>query len=191
MADGQVFNFYNVGFASALLMAQKSSYEEPIQILWNTILQSWFPAVGGQTAYKLATKASVLANNDQPDAVVIEVRLVGAGIVRDSRMLMEYQIFMVECKSSEHDSDSGWASAAAQLTHYMEQNTNVSRKLFGAVAIGTKVQFYEWEYRHNRSSLRPVHPARLDLGDAGDRQTLEAMLDHVRTQGWNLAQQST
>ncbi|KAL5587092.1 hypothetical protein FOVSG1_012228 [Fusarium oxysporum f. sp. vasinfectum] len=172
-------------------MAQKSAYEEPIQILWNTILQSWFPAVGGQTAYKLATKASVLANNDQSDAVAIDVRLVGAGLVRDSTMLMEYQIFMVECKSSEHDSNSGWASAATQLTHYMEQNTNVSRRLFGAVAIGTKVQFYEWEYRHNRSSLRPIHPARLDLGDAGDRQTLETMLDHVRTQGWNLAQLST
>jgi hypothetical protein len=73
----------------------------------------------------------------------------------------------------------------------MEQNINVSRKLFGAVAIGTKVQFYEWEYRHHRSSLRPIHPARLDLGNAEDRHTLETMLDRVRTQGWNLAQLST
>lgn len=40
-------------------------------------------------------------------------------------------------------------------------------------------------------SLRPIHPVQLDVGGDGDRHTLETMVDHVGTQGWNPAQLST
>ncbi|KAM0245841.1 hypothetical protein ACHAP5_005161 [Fusarium lateritium] len=183
MADGQTFNEYNVSFMSCLLMAKKAVNEEPIQILWNTILGTWFPPLGPRS-YKLAIKSPTLANNDEPDGIVIEVRFVGHGPVRNSDYLVEHQIFMVECKGSESNTPRGWAIAADQLTHYLENNINGSRKLFGAVAIGTLVEVYEWEYENQRSSLRPIHNGRLDLRNAGDRITFEGALNHVQAQGW-------
>jgi hypothetical protein len=44
-----------------------------------------------------------------------------------------------------------------QLTHYLENNTNGSIQLFGAIAIGTKVEVYEWEYRNQSSHLHRIH----------------------------------
>lgn len=76
MADGQVFNTYNVSFMSSYLLAKKATNEEPVQILWNTILATWFSPSG---PYKLAYKSPSLASDDEPDGIVIEVRFLGAG----------------------------------------------------------------------------------------------------------------
>jgi hypothetical protein len=57
MADGQVFNTYNVSFMSSYLLAKKATNEEPVQILWSTILATWFPP---SSPYKLAMERCVV-----------------------------------------------------------------------------------------------------------------------------------
>ncbi|KAK7431653.1 hypothetical protein QQZ08_001872 [Neonectria magnoliae] len=168
---------------SCYLLAKKATNEEPTQILWNTILTTWFPPVGPM-AYKLAIKSPTLASDGEPDAIVIEVRFIGNGDVRSSTQLLENQIFMVECKSSEYDTTSGWRNAATQLIDYLVDNTNGSTRLFGALAIGTKVEVYEWQYGRN-PPLFPIHAGRLDLGKAADRHTFEVAMEQVRTEAWD------
>lgn len=189
MADGRIFNVSNPTFMSSFLLAKKATNEEPIQIMWNTILTTWFPPIGPQ-AFKLAIKSPSLADNGQPDAIVIEVRLVG-NTVRDSTQLREFQIFMVECKSWDYDTPSEWENAFDQLNHYLLANMNSSNKLFGAVAIGTKVVIYEWERTGlDTSSMQPIHAGTIDLQVHAHRLTLETALDRVKAQGWTLASTS-
>ncbi|KAM0429262.1 hypothetical protein ACHAPT_006476 [Fusarium lateritium] len=178
--DGQVFNTHNISFMSSYFQAKKASNEQPVQILWNTILGTWFPLSG---PYKLVVKSLSPASDDESGGIVIEVRFLDVGSFSGSDQPLESQIFMVECQGSDEDTDGGWQNAIAQLTHYLENNTNGSVQLFGAVAIGIKVELYEWEYRNRLSHLHRIHDGCLDLGNAGDRCSLEAAMDHIRAQG--------
>lgn len=180
MADGQVFNAGNVSFMSSFFQAKKATTEKPVQILWTTILGTLFPPSG---PYKIAFKSPSLPGDERPEGVVIEVQFLGAGSITDPDQLLENPIFIVVCKASDSGSHDGWQNAATQLTYYLENNTNGATQLFGAIAIGTKVELYQWEYRNQSSHLHRIHDGRLDLGSAGDRCTFEATMDHVRTQG--------
>ncbi|EEU40095.1 uncharacterized protein NECHADRAFT_99095 [Fusarium vanettenii 77-13-4] len=180
MADGQVFNSGNVSFMSSYLQAKKATDEKPVQILWTTILGTWFPPSG---PYKLAFKSSSLASVEKVDGVVIEVRFLGTGSITDPGQILENQIFIVECNGSHKDTHDRWHNAAVQLTHYLENNTNGTDQLFGAIAIGTKVEVYQWEYHNGSSHLHRIHDDQLDLGSARDRCTFEAAMDNARTQG--------
>lgn len=182
MADGRILNFDNPAIYSAVTLAQKAFNEEPVQIMWNMILTTWFPAIGSQV-FKVAIKSPSLASNGEPDGIVIEVRFVG-GRPRDSTGLEEWQIFMVECKPPDHDTPTGWRDATEQLDDYLLANTNPSRKLFAAIAIGTRVIVYQWERVNFKSITRPIHPGILDLSEGEDRATFETTLDVVKSQGW-------
>ncbi|KAF5581087.1 hypothetical protein FPCIR_10340 [Fusarium pseudocircinatum] len=154
MYDGLVFNTHNVGFMSSYFSAEKAVDIQPIQILWTTILSTWFPALG-EKAHKIAYKALGSPDNKEPDAILEKVQYVWA---KPSGEFQEHEIFVAQCKSWEHDTDEGWELAADQLKDYLRNNSpDGSWTMFGAVAIGTKVQVYEWRDEKTTSSLKPIH----------------------------------
>ncbi|KAM5350323.1 hypothetical protein ACJ41O_006828 [Fusarium nematophilum] len=181
MADGQIFNAFNPAFMSCYFQAKKAVDEEPIKILWTTILGTWFPPVGPQ-CYKFAVMSPTMVGSDEPFGIVIEVLSVSTSPIGNSTQFLEKQVFIVECKGPGWDTPEGWQATTEQLTHYLENNAGC-KKLFGAVAIGTKVEVYEWEYCNGRLYMNQIHAHRLDLGSAEDRCAFEVALELVRTEG--------
>lgn len=187
MADGRTFNINNVTFMSCYFLAKKAHHnKKPVQFLWDTILQQWFPTTGPR-CFKLAFKSPSPASGDRLVRIVIEVQSLAPGAITNSAQLLENQVFMVACESSEKDTPNGWEDARVQLIHCLEENVNGSVALFGAVAIGTKVEVYECELQGDRPSLRLLHHDQLDLGSGGDRLALEVAMEHARTECWNFA----
>jgi hypothetical protein len=190
MSDGQVFHRGNISFMSSLLASQKATIEEPVQILWTTILTTWFPTI---EPYKLAFKSPITQNDLAPDGIVIEIRFTpraasrpGGHQVNSSHDLQEFQIFFVECKRPQNDTPAEWDAARVQLCQYFEMNINYSSKMYGAIGIGTKVVFYEWNESAS-PQLQPLHASTIDLLQPAGRVELEALLKNVKLNGWNLA----
>ena len=160
-----------------------------MQILWTTVLTTWFPTT---EPYKLAFKSPLTTNDFAPDGVVIEIRFTttsgaraGHAVTR-SNEIQEFQIFLLELKSPDKDTVSGWASAEDQLCQYFEINFNDCNKMFGAIGIGTKVIFVQWD-RAAPQNCRHLHPAALDWTLPADRVKLEEQLNNVKANGWDLA----
>ncbi|KLP18124.1 uncharacterized protein LW94_12081 [Fusarium fujikuroi] len=184
MYDGLVFNAHNIGFMSSYFSAEKAVNIQPIQILWTTILSTWFPALG-EKAHKIAHKALGSPDKKETDAILVKVQYVWG---EPSGGFQEHEIFVTECKSWEHDTDEGWTLAADQLKDYLRDNDpHGSWTMFGAVAIGTKVQIYEWRGEKTTTSLTPIY-WQLDLGSATDRCTFEKAMERARSGGWDYAQ---
>lgn len=186
MSDGQYLNASNISFLSCLWAIKPASAEDVVQTLWTNLLATFFPPT---SPYKIAIKSAVLSDSTMPDGVIFEIRNTGTGNPRDSRALLEKQIFMVECKRPSKDTDSEWAlnGAPAQLMHYMEQTTNVpSNRMYGAVAIGTKVKFYRWD-RTASPPLVLLHQDKIDLSESTHRRTFENMILYVRNYAWTWA----
>jgi hypothetical protein len=95
---------------------------------------------------------------------------------------------MVECRSWEHNTEKGWSDALNRVRGCLKANAAGSKRLFAAVAIGTKIIVYEGEGigEHNLA-LRPMHEGTLDVAVAAERATLEAVLERVRAEGWTRA----
>jgi hypothetical protein len=93
--DGLVFNAHNVGFMSSYFAAEKAVGIQPIQILWTTILSTWFPALG-EKAHKIAYKALGSPDKKEPDAILRKVQYVWA---KPSGKFQEHEMFVAQCKS--------------------------------------------------------------------------------------------
>lgn len=186
MSDGQYLNASNLSFMSCMWAIKPDTAEDVVQTLWTTILATFFPPTA---PYKIAIKAAVLSDSTVPDAVVFEIRNTAPGNPRNSGTLLEKQIFMVECKRRSKDTDSEWAltGAPTQLLHYPEETTNApGKRMFRAVAIGTKVVFYKWD-RTASPPLVPLHQNKFDLSADSHRQAFENMIIYVRNNAWALA----
>ncbi|KAF5645109.1 hypothetical protein F52700_2309 [Fusarium sp. NRRL 52700] len=183
MHDGLIFNAHNVGFMSSYFAAEKAVDIQPIHVLWTTILSTWFPVLG-EKAHKLAIKAITLPDNQAVDAIFEKVQYVWT---ESSGEFQEHEIFVAQCKGWEHDTDEGWKLAADQLKdHLRNDNPDGSWTMFGAVAIGTKVQVYEWRDEITATSLKPIY-WQLDLGLAKDRSLFEKAMESARSRGWDYA----
>lgn len=179
MTDGQILKNTNLSFKTSLWSIKAGSLEEQVQILWNGILNTWFPP---SQPYRIGIKAAVLADNTVPDAVVFEIHASSNNPVSLNE-IWERQIFMVECKRISEDTTTGWQSAQQQLLGYLIENSNPERcsGMYGACAIGTKVVFYEWIKSTNRlTAISPMY----DLAVPSQRHLVENSLDHVKTNGW-------
>ncbi|KAF2761049.1 hypothetical protein EJ05DRAFT_251045 [Pseudovirgaria hyperparasitica] len=185
--DGQTLNSTNVSFMSSLWAIKAGTLEEKVQILWNGILNTYFPPT---EPYKIAIKAVVLTDNTALDAVIFEIHALQEPRSsqhlqepRSSHQLQERQIFMVECKRISEDTLEGWLGAQAQLLGYLESNSNVATcsGMYGACTIGSKVMFFEWiKDSHRLTAISPM----LDMKEPIDRPVVEDMLIRVKQYGW-------
>ncbi|KAK2794438.1 hypothetical protein FQN50_009908 [Emmonsiellopsis sp. PD_5] len=171
----------NIGVYSALTAVKPESGEEPVQILWNTICSSIFPAAEG---YKFSVKGAVLMDDTVPDIVVFEIKQNGVvDTVRKTGSigLREHQIMVIECKAPSKDTPGEWRAATDQSVHYLEHITNESNKIFAATAIGSKVQLFRW----SRPRLTLLHPAPFDLFFEAERAQAEQVLLYIKQNAWN------
>lgn len=163
---------------SSIWSVKAGTLEEKVQILWNGILNTYFPPT---QPYRIGIKAAVLTDNNAPDAVIFEIR--ASMIPRSSEDFQERQIFMAECKRISEDTTAGWEGAELQLATYIEANTNsaLCGGMYGACAIGKKVTFYEWI---RLTGLLTPMTGRLDMEHPTHRPHVEDMLSHIKQNGW-------
>ena len=182
----------NIGIYSALSAIKPDSTEMPVQILWQVLIPTAFPS---QLGFKYGFKSPVLATNHLPDVVVFKIIRTGF-VQRQSTDCVEKQIFFVECKAPYLDRPGAWYETGnGQLVDYMMNSTNAvttvntgagprrAMRAYGAVAIGSKVQFYKFDSQAARR-LTPLHPRPFEMNNAADRRNIEAQLDNVRANGW-------
>lgn len=166
----------NIGFFSALSAIKPNSLEEPVQMLWNVLLPSFFP---GPEGYKIGIKAAVLMDNSAPNVVVFQIQSTTLS-PRSSGQLLERQIFMIECKRPSMDTPGEWQSTVnGQLRHYLENNLNRENEMYAATAIGTKVKFYRW-HGVATGCLEELHQEVFDLTDIGHQQCVEQWLWYIK-----------
>ncbi|PWY64614.1 hypothetical protein BO83DRAFT_381842 [Aspergillus eucalypticola CBS 122712] len=183
---GRVPYFQNhMVFLNTLQLIKPHSLEETVQTFWQVIVGDWFRYDQG---YKLGIKGPTLANRNMPDVTVIEVMALQAN-PRSTPDWAERQILMVECKRPSYDTPNGWSDTIeGQFFDDLQQNLNHSEKLFGAVAIGTKVKFFRFDGKapvHRR--LTPLHRDVLDLKIPSQLVQVEDLLNYIRANGWQWA----
>lgn len=178
---------HNLGFWSALYAVSLNSVEKTVQILWQTILTEWFPPSQG---YKLGFKSGIfLANNKEPDAIVIQITAVQV----DSRVrpteLSERQAFQLEFKRPSKDTPQEWEDTTEnQYLDDLVTTGNPSNKLYSAVAIGKKVKLYGFDGKKSvtwldwRSYMRESSIS-MPRGIA----QVEQMMNLVKADGWRWA----
>jgi len=95
--------------------------------LWMAILQASFPyGEGFHFSFEVnrsAGRADLILNRTSDKGVQVEV-------------------LVMECKSPKHDQNSEWESAREQTLAYLADSPNSNPTIYGAVAIGKKVQFF-------------------------------------------------
>ncbi|GKZ81324.1 hypothetical protein AnigIFM56816_005839 [Aspergillus niger] len=183
---GRVSYFQNqMMFLNTIQLIKPHSLEETVQTLWQGIVHAWFPY---EQHYKFGFKGATLANRNMPDVTVIKVMALQPN-PRSSPDWAERQIMMIECKRPSYDTPNGWNDTIeGQFLDDLQQTLNHSEKLFGAVAIGTKVKFFRFDGKApvNRM-LTPLHRDTLDLKIPSQLIQVENMLDYIKTNGWQWA----
>ncbi|KAL3456633.1 hypothetical protein BJX64DRAFT_270331 [Aspergillus heterothallicus] len=175
----------NIGFINALQLVKPNSLEETVQMVWQLIVTEWFP---GRDGYKYSFKGPSLANGNMPDVTVIEVRAVVQN-PRHTPHWAERQILLVECKRPSRDTPLGWEDTlTAQLEEDMSQTLNDSGRLFGAIAIGTKVRFYRYDGRADEGQTTTrLHQGTFDLREPAGISQVENMMNYIKAVGWQWA----
>ncbi|KAL4937342.1 hypothetical protein BDV06DRAFT_232643 [Aspergillus oleicola] len=187
-ADGNtLYNLpsYHMGMDAIL----PTSHEEPVQNVWQIIATTYFPAAAH---YRYGFKAPILSNNNMPDAIVIQIQPAQANPdPRNPNDWTERQIMLIECKRPSLDTPGGWtATTEGQFDDDCSQTLNASQRLFGAVAIGRKVVFYQFDGTVGVGGAGrrvPLHPGTLDLDVQTDFVAMTQCMDQIKTQAWNWA----
>jgi hypothetical protein len=168
---------------SALTAIKPESFEEVVQILWQTIIIEWFPQREG---YKYAFKAQMLANDNAPDAIVIRV-VAHSQNPQSSTEFTECPILVVECKRPSLDTPTEWNRALkGQVLEDLYETGNSKDRIFAALAIGKKVRFYRFDGKA-QLPLVPLHSDTIDMVDDAGLAQVEAMMDQVKQQGYQWA----
>ncbi|KAL3469478.1 hypothetical protein BJX99DRAFT_251965 [Aspergillus californicus] len=163
--------FQNIGFQNALELIRPHILEETVQIAWQLILTEFFP---GRVGFKYGFKSPILANNNMPDAMVTEVRLLPV-FPGGPLGWYEQQILLVECKRPSLDTPDGLEDTlTGQFEDDLSQSLNHTGRLFGAIAIGTP-------------KVRPLHPFPYDMQNAIGIADVENELRRIRATGWQWA----
>jgi len=159
------------GIQGTMSLIDDSSLEAPVQHLWNTIIPTWFPSIEG---YSMATNSAHLNNNNEPDIIVTHHYKVGV-------VYYGTQILLVECKPpGDAVRSHGWEDTIeGQFHDDLTATLNASARLYGAVAIGKKVQFFKFDGREAGVTKQLTEiSARLDL--EANAKEIEDMLNHVK-----------
>ncbi|PLB53283.1 hypothetical protein P170DRAFT_434976 [Aspergillus steynii IBT 23096] len=175
----------NPGFFSALQLVKSQSLEEAVQYVWQTIISTWFNSLDG---YTVSYKASTLANNNEPDGIAIRVMEL-APKIELSTDFAERQILLVQCNRPSSDTPAGWDGIVEnRFRDDLSQTLNDSEKLYGAVAIGTKVRFYRFDGKapYNQQ-LTQLHAGAIDMNAPNGITEVENMMNYVKANGWQWA----
>ncbi|KAL4792657.1 hypothetical protein BDV19DRAFT_391962 [Aspergillus venezuelensis] len=163
------------------------SHEEPVQNLWQIIATTWFPAAAG---YRYGFKAPILNNDNMPDIIVIQIQPQAGHQNPDPRNpndWTERQIMLIECKRPSLDTPGGWHNTIdGQFEDDCSQTLNPSQRIFGAVAIGRRVQFFQVDATVpvGGAGRRVQLSGILDLNNNADFITMTQRMDQVKNQGW-------
>ncbi|RAK96509.1 uncharacterized protein BO80DRAFT_429041 [Aspergillus ibericus CBS 121593] len=175
----------HVALSSALSAVTPHSTESSVSILWTNICIAFFPLESG---FKFCSKQTVRRQDMDVDYVIFQMSLVVPSIPdpQDAPSFTENDILIVQCKRPSKDTPDEWESARLQLAQHCEGNTNPTRRIFGATAIGTKVKF--WRYEH--PTLAPLFPKvdTYDLLEGHSGYQAEQCLEYMRDNGWNWIQ---
>ncbi|KAK1148046.1 hypothetical protein N8T08_010681 [Aspergillus melleus] len=167
--------------ALPLQAIQSNSLEDTVQRLWEAIAGAWFPVLDG---YNCRSKAATLTNNNMPDIVVIQICVPAHG---PANRYFERCILQIECKRPSLDTPTQWDNTIkGQFLDDLVATSNASNRLYGAVAIGKKVQFFRFDGTQMQS-LTPLSPEPFDLTTTPGLRQLERMMDYVKSTGWQWA----
>lgn len=175
----------NPSFLNTLQLVKPHSLEETVQVVWQEIVTEWFP---GRHGYKWGFKGSMLANNNMPDVTVIQVRALVQN-PQASQEWAEHQILLVECKHPSSNTPLGWHNTiTGQFEDDLSETLNTSERLFGAVAIGKKVRFYQFNGRapHNQKVVQ-LHQGTFDMDTANGITQVENMMNYIKANAWQWA----
>ena len=179
----------NLGIQSAVDQIKPNSTDWTIQMLWTCILGAWFPSMDGYRLSHSGPDPTNDSNSNTADAVVIQVNRLDTSQAQSlGRKFNECQIMHIKCKKPSDDTPLGWTDTRdAQLLNDLQATQNISHRLFGAVAIGTKVQFYQFDGQKASDQLVPLHEGTLDIDDPAHNPEIERILNHIKTHAWDWA----
>ena len=193
MSDGRILNPDAWGFMDALAACKGATTEGPVQNLWTGVLNELFPSkpnpASPRSCFRVVIKVANLASGGEPDAVLLEVRLINSATraVNDGDWRARH-VFIAECKSALEDTSFGWDSAEVQLTQYLEENINNSERLYAAIGIGTKVIFFKWDKAKGvdyMDQMTPMHLGALDFQTPAHRALIEEHFEEIKNHGWD------
>ncbi|RAK96807.1 uncharacterized protein BO80DRAFT_365600 [Aspergillus ibericus CBS 121593] len=108
---------------------------------------------------------------------------------RDSAHWAERQILLVECKRPSSDTPAGWENTIhGQFLDDLSQTLNASERIYGAVAIGSKVRFYRFDgTAPANQQLVQLHQGTIDMCAPNGIGQVESMMNYIKANGWQWA----
>ncbi|OJJ41803.1 hypothetical protein ASPWEDRAFT_179500 [Aspergillus wentii DTO 134E9] len=144
---------------------QPGAPEKKITGTWNTILSMFFPPTQGYMSNFNRTRA------DGPLDVFIE------HIETHAPQPRPFKFLYVQCTASgNEDIDEVWEEKLLILSDQLRQFN--SKRVFGAIAVGRAVKFYEWNSEMGKAVSLEQNPSPLFI----DRhcQTVARHLEYIR-----------
>lgn len=158
------------------------SPKDPVQMMWQVITGTIFPPMEG---YICGLSDGAPSRGDHLGVIVFQVKRTDDNQTGDYDG-HERQIFVVECKAANLDSSDEWnITENGRLSNYMGSIAASWGNAYCAIAIGTKVRFFEWS---PRTLFNPMHPSPLNLIMESERDAIEEYLQTIKINGWDFAQ---
>ncbi|KAH8425419.1 uncharacterized protein LDX57_003172 [Aspergillus melleus] len=155
----------NIGFLNTLQSVKPHSPEGAVQYVWQAIVTEWSP---GRDGYKWVFKPATPGESNLPNVTVYQIKPL-----QNAKEWDERQILRVECKPP---SSEEWHSTIAT-----ELN---GKRLFGAVAVGKKVRFYQFGRGPSGQAVVQLHQDTLDMDDSDDIVQIETWMDYIKMNAW-------
>ncbi|PWY81766.1 hypothetical protein BO94DRAFT_548028 [Aspergillus sclerotioniger CBS 115572] len=149
-----------------------------VRILWSTICTQYFPSPRFiQSIEKQVTVDTVLSHEGSFFECLV-VRSCNAEVPDDSK---DIPIFVIVYKDASQDTQVGWTQATTQMLEYCRESLSGDKRVYGAVAIGTKVRLFCCSYPVINPSIEDDFELKLE--DDADRRGLEEVLKVIRRRG--------
>ena len=96
---------------------------------------------------------------------------------------------LVECKRPSSDTPTGWDNTiTGQFLDDLSQTLYASERLYGAVAIGLKVRFFQFDgTAPANQQLVQLHQGTFDMGGPNGIAQVEDMMNYIKANGWQWA----
>ncbi|KAJ5700946.1 hypothetical protein N7493_011992 [Penicillium malachiteum] len=148
---------------------EPNSHQIEVEVMWNGIIWEWFP---GRERYMVYHNLSTPAPADAREALFEAVKIVDIPEETDAA-----------------DTPEIWEETVNGqfLEDLSAFNKNASQRVFGAIAIGTKVRFYKYDGKNSSALLMPLHDETFDLRTENDVVEVEKTLGYVKAEGWDWA----
>ncbi|OQD74647.1 hypothetical protein PENDEC_c010G00167 [Penicillium decumbens] len=117
-----------------------------------------------------------------PYVTVIEVMTIVPN-PENSEDFDERQTLLVECKRPSRDTPLEWHEG--QFEDDLTENLNASGRLFGAVAIGKKVRFYQFNGKAPAGQkLAQLHRDTIHMSTDSGIIEVERMMNYIKANAW-------